>query len=782
MIHSRTFKFSIYLMVFAGILAIVSAEETMFYLVLFLLASVLSWFLVDKSEIAFLPGRPAMALVGICFLFSVADMAFVSGTALLALEHFMMLTLVVKLFQRKSRLVLGQIYILCFLLVLNSAALTQNVSFLVVLIYYLTILTFSLSLYFIKAENHRFASMQDRFATRFDAPGGLDLFLSRSYFHFTVGLSLLVMFMTVFFFLLIPRFGDKPDPGEGDGVADATVDAGGLPDIDIPLGGDGLPGRPTADFATGIDFDSMGAPMKMDPTVVVRVRMSYRGRPVTAAEPLRGLYFRGVNINLPGEFPNLDLMPETALPDARDGFEDGWVTLGDAGLPASRVECRLEHAANATQGMLLLLDPPVAVKTAGLSRVEPDLGYRLPADAGAGVLKSYTTTAGLLPLSDGVNVGSAAHPDPLYVQLPAKYDARALRLFYGKAVEALDAELSDYDRVQALEAYLRANYSYSTAPHPMQGDNPVEDFLFYSKRGWCEHFASAMMLTLRSVGLPARIVGGFRGGEWNAQTDRLELRRSDAHAWVEVHFQNAGWLRFDPTPGEDRLQLGGPRPEAVLDDPNAPENIDQPELATDTPEEIEAEQDDRTFLERFFIGFDKSNQRHMLDNAFGGMARSFAGGFQTLDRWSGGLFSFSGSGRGLFGVFLVVLLIGAVIGVALVLRSDIGEGQGERSVSSSDRSSVRVARFYSEFLKLLLPFGLRRGKQQTAREFAEFVQQRFRNGLPGVDLITDCYYRARFRGEELPYEDLKRIKNELRAMKAQLREIQEKQAAVRQGG
>ena len=77
----------------------------------------------------------------------------------------------------------------------------------------------------------------------------------------------------------------------------------------------------------------------------------------------------------------------------------------------------------------------------------------------------------------------------------------------------------------------------------------VDQFLFVDQRGVCEHFVSAMVVMLRSLGVPARLASGFGSGQFNAFTNYYEVRANDAHAWVEVYFPQYGWIPFDPTPG-----------------------------------------------------------------------------------------------------------------------------------------------------------------------------------------------------------------------------------------
>jgi hypothetical protein len=79
------------------------------------------------------------------------------------------------------------------------------------------------------------------------------------------------------------------------------------------------------------------------------------------------------------------------------------------------------------------------------------------------------------------------------------------------------------------------------------GKEPVDDFLFNTKRGFCEHYASSFVFLMRAAGVPARIVTGYQGGEINPNGNYLIVRQSDAHAWAEVWLQDKGWMRVDPT-------------------------------------------------------------------------------------------------------------------------------------------------------------------------------------------------------------------------------------------
>lgn len=97
-----------------------------------------------------------------------------------------------------------------------------------------------------------------------------------------------------------------------------------------------------------------------------------------------------------------------------------------------------------------------------------------------------------------------------------------------------------------LDMFRSQNFYYTTTP-PLLGDDPVDEFLFSTRAGFCEHFASSFALLMRAAGIPARIVTGYQGGEINTVGNYLTVRQADAHAWVEVWLRDEGWVRVDPT-------------------------------------------------------------------------------------------------------------------------------------------------------------------------------------------------------------------------------------------
>lgn len=91
-----------------------------------------------------------------------------------------------------------------------------------------------------------------------------------------------------------------------------------------------------------------------------------------------------------------------------------------------------------------------------------------------------------------------------------------------------------------------AEFTYTLQP-PLLGENGIDEFLFKTRRGFCEHYAGAFVFLMRAAGIPARVVSGYQGGEFNPLDGHLVIRQSDAHAWSEVWLEGRGWVRVDPT-------------------------------------------------------------------------------------------------------------------------------------------------------------------------------------------------------------------------------------------
>ena len=149
-------------------------------------------------------------------------------------------------------------------------------------------------------------------------------------------------------------------------------------------------------------------------------------------------------------------------------------------------------------------------------------------------------------------------PFHMYTQLPPEITPRTIEL--AKRITAGAA--TQYDKVVAIEDWLRANLTYTLKLEDPGKQEAVDFFLFDRKQGHCEYFASAFAILARAVDIPTRNVNGFLGGEWNEYQGYVAVRAGDAHSWDEVFYPGIGadgtgrWVTVDPTPPGNVDQLG----------------------------------------------------------------------------------------------------------------------------------------------------------------------------------------------------------------------------------
>lgn len=279
------------------------------------------------------------------------------------------------------------------------------------------------------------------------------------------------------------------------------------------------------------------------------------------------------------------------------------------------------------------------------------------------------------------------------------------------------------EKVEAIERFLAANYAYTTEL-PGEVDDPLSQFLFETKRGHCEMFAAAMTVMLRSLDVPARIVSGYLGGQWNEFLGKYIVRQGDAHAWVEVYFPVAGgerregeesgrWIQFDPTP-------------VVTDREKEERGLLAFFLRMADYVCIKWE-DDVVHYGRNQQASLASYLTYMAVHGAEWMQRSpgpEVSGLMTALRWT---------------VRWVVplLLIGAIVFCAgKLLRRVFRRG--------ANKASCSTTRFYRDLLKLLKRRGYNRMPWQTPLEFSRGVVAREGPQWADVDAITRIFCEVRY--------------------------------------
>jgi protein-glutamine gamma-glutamyltransferase len=350
--------------------------------------------------------------------------------------------------------------------------------------------------------------------------------------------------------LTLPTFIDDPQPVSSPGAV-AGPD-GGVRGAGDDLGPDRAPAGQAGGyvgFASEMDTSVRG---RLGDEIVMRVRAPaadfWRGQTFARfdgrrwyADDDQGELRRGPDIDVPPAFG--DVVDTRAVTGGESG--DG------RGIDADRF-VQTFYAERDLPNVVFAANQPVQVVIEADVWTRPDGSMRASTILPEG--SAYTVVSARPRVTSEVLRGDGRIEERLsplgvsvfepYLDVPASTSPETIAL----ATELAAGQRSTYDVVRAYEAWLAANVTYDLdAPLPDGGEDAVDEFLFGSRRGFCEQIASSLTVMLRTQGVPARLATGYASGERNRVTGVYEVRASDAHAWVEVWFPSAGWQPFDPT-------------------------------------------------------------------------------------------------------------------------------------------------------------------------------------------------------------------------------------------
>ena len=354
-------------------------------------------------------------------------------------------------------------------------------------------------------------------------------------------------------------------------------------------------------------------------------------------------------------------------------------------------------------------------------------GATLLADAVISRPRKLTLTAADRPLlaaheAEGLAEGlveDSAGGLATYRALPAKAHPRTRAL----AARYIEEGLSPEERVaRGLALFRNEPFRYTLRPPKPAGD-PVDGFLFATRAGFCEHFASAFVTLMRAADVPARIVTGYQGGEYSALGDYWVIRQRDAHAWAEVWLEaRGGWVRVDPTAmvAPDRIESGSM---AFRDAPLLGQLFGDRlgfTLSRLTGKLSLTMDYVQVAWNRWVVGYDTGRQRDLF-------ARMHLEGFERPDRQA----------------LLILLLLGGS-GVLLLGLSLHKRPRKAPLMAAYRRFDARCARA-----------GCPRLPGETARGHAERVRRQWPEQAEKVARILDAFEGARYRAEaaETAYPD-----------------------------
>ncbi len=298
---------------------------------------------------------------------------------------------------------------------------------------------------------------------------------------------------------------------------------------------------------------------------------------------------------------------------------------------------------------------------------------------------------------------------PAY-QLPEQGNPRARVLAQTWARQAAGpGEIID----RAIGFFRNNDFVYTLKP-PLLNEDPIDTFLFKTRKGYCEHYASAFAFLLRAAGVPCRLVGGYLGGELNPYGNYLVVRQSDAHVWAEVWLENRGWVRVDPTAAvAPRRIAGGIEGSVPADELPGFLLFDKYGPLGKTWREIRFGWDAANIMwDLWFSDYSFQQQKELLEK-LGIRVGSWQGMAKMLLSMAGG-----------------VMFIAALIAVW--------------SVRKPPGKKDPVLATYTHFCARLAKIGIPRKPEQGPADFAKTVCAARKDLKPEVETITDLYILLRY--------------------------------------
>src|SRR5215471_14409075 len=529
----RFFRVSLFLLLFTAILTLIGTGKidifTSLAAVVALLYRVRRWWYGHEPE---LQARTATILVLAYLLFFPVDMFFLSRSltvnspnpplyaALISSVHFLLFILLVRLYSARTDRDAHFLVMLAFAALLASAVLTVDTAFLLLFFFFLS---FAIATY-TGLELRRGA--RGAFLPTMGIQPEDEKRLARALGFSAFGVSLGAILCGTVLFFIFPR-----------------ISAG-------YLGKTSFNPSLLSGFTDQVELGQIGQ-IKKSEAIVMRVET---GRPINYP----ALRWRG---NALANFDGRRWSSPQHEPEKLESNAEGWIALRErpkAGeLRGEILQFTVLQEPMATDALFV---PGNALAVRGNFTGEAGSVSRLRTyihrDASGSlsnpfhnyVAIRYTGLSQLPPLDRARLAASGSeYPDDVrerYLQLPEGLDQRIAAL--ARSTTARD--VTPYDKAATLEDFLKTKYSYTLNLTGYPGKDPLAHFLFETRAGHCEYFASAMTVMLRTLGIPAREVNGFLPGEYNDLGGDYIVRASDAHSWVEAYFPGNGWVVFDPTP------------------------------------------------------------------------------------------------------------------------------------------------------------------------------------------------------------------------------------------
>ena len=524
MSFERYFITASYLLLVIGFAMMVATRHVDEVAMALFSAALLTGLLIDLGVVKWNLTQRAANWLLLCYLpLALAEWQLIAISPITIIIHFILFSTTLKLLRKKTGRDWLWLYVISFCQVLMTAGMMIGTTFFLLLVVYLLAAIATLIGFEIRRSQEAFDARRTAAESPQDvvveywkvarhARQKLETLRWRNLSYFSAFSLILILLIAIPIFLAMPRIN-------------RNFSRNGM------LATEALTG-----FSDSVRLGEV-AQIKLNPQVVMRVRVKFPN-----GEPQHTLRWRGVTL------------------DYYDGRS--WTESGSGPAPLKRIgesykveDKRSQYGFTAQRFFLEPLNistifvAPRAVLVTGLPELARDQGSGLWTEPHPfHKLEYYVFSDTSVPDYDRLSEDNtrlySMEIRQRYLQLPANHDRRIDNL----AADVTRPASTQIDVVRLIEQHLKNSYSYTLDLQKTEEGDPIADFLFNTRAGHCEYFASAMVMLLRTRRIPARLVNGFQMGEYNKSADVYTVRQSDAHSWVEVYFPKAGWLAFDPTP------------------------------------------------------------------------------------------------------------------------------------------------------------------------------------------------------------------------------------------
>ena len=640
------------------------------------------------------------------FVILLIDLTVISRDLLPAGIHFLVVLLDIKLLTLQQRRDYRHLYAISLMAILAAAALTTDAWYVPVFLLYLLTAVWTLLLYHLTQETGETTAVVTPSSTAvclMTSPGRI----THRFFWLTNGTAVLTITLTLAIFFLIPRIGA--------GVLQKT-------------NGEALR---TTGFSDRVDLGTIGS-VKQDPQIVMRIEL-----PDQPAVEKDRLYLRGLAYD---QYNGQSWSHSGTRRRSLNLVADGTFLTRPAGsrLPDSQsIPIRQDILLETLDTAVLFAAPFAELVSGEFLTVQADAmsGLHLPFPPSSRIRYSVTSQAPRLVADERI-ASILAYPDSIrshYLQVPVGSEQVA-----GLAYRVSQQATTPFERTLAIQQHLLENYRYSLEADTTTLSHPLEEFLFTRKTGYCEHYATAMVVMLRAVGIPARLVTGFLATEWNEYGSYFTVRQRDAHAWVEVYFPHSGWITMDPTP-----------------------TVSAAVITTRWEPLSQLGESLRLKWDRLFVHYSAKDQLAVVHGVREGsdalrervsrwVSLLSAPISQVLSRLTHMVRTFH---PGMLGLVTGVIVVGLAL-LLLILRDRIGLWATTHLPTSHQQ--LAIVQLYARMVRTVEKHGVNKPPTATASEFARLIEQEWKSAGPIVADVITLYHQGRFSRTPLTPDELSR--------------------------